>query len=614
MLSGSDFDNQQVNRAIRSKHLHSAQQPVPDSCFQMLTLLSGFLLLLFAALLISDGLLPLGTQSEVMVEEWQTVLFSAIETEQIVNDVQDLHTSLHDRSGLLIKALDMSCPSVRPSLCTDVGDGYSCDVRGIPFYEDWEMLLDIGIQPTNITTRSQRTYNWTLANNDLTYLTTMSFETTLNIWQWILSAVGIFNAILFFLVLLILWAVAIPKRQHEIQNIFVRKSRAFIWLFWISTLMIWGFAIMSTAGTFVLSDFCFQSPGENTIELMFGNKTQAEHSFLSKEFWSYHIDGCPMEQYPSSLQEEIENWTSLLGPTVDLHDALQRMPVTQFELMCGPGSRRFNNDLKLATSHLQSEICSLVQTLTSLRRVLECRRWSPQFESIIYQSVCELGTQEVGWTAMSQWIIVVMSLTIWTFQETFRSSTNRETLPRSNNGRLQQRQHKKRFQDDRLGKFPEIPAGSTEARFVGKDQPPSISQAPTFESHTSNVSESAMSQFQDEPVDETKRARMDPSEVIPTVVHRNDIMTIGVEGQLYLQSFSDLSSVTQNQAVENSEQDGRFSPKKASVVPLHALNDTLAIPKPPSTKKNRGVELAAISRFTIAGDSSEDDEEDLESL
>ncbi|CAJ1962667.1 unnamed protein product [Cylindrotheca closterium] len=614
--SGSDFDDQQVDpasihRAI--KRQSADQESEPGSCFKMLTLLSGFMLLLFSCLLCSDGLLPLGIQSDLMIEEWHNVIYSAIETEQIVNDVQDLQSSLYKGSTLLIQTLNMSCPSVQPSLCVEVGDSYTCNVTGIPLHENWEVLLDIGMWPMNITTRSQETYNWNLANHDLTYLTTMPFETVLKAWQWILRAVAICNATLFFLALLVLWSIAIPKRQHAVQDTFVRQSRTFFVLFWISTVLIWIFAIMSLAGTFVLSDFCIQSPSENTIELMFSNTTNAGQSFLSKEFWNYHIDGCPLEEYPDSLQEEIVNWSSRLGPTRDLHDALRKIPTTQFELICGAGSGELSYDLRFATSYIQTEICSLVQTLTSLRLVLECKRWSPQFESIVYQGVCEHGTNEAGWTAMAEWIIVVMSLTIWTFQESFRGSTNRNPTHRSTNSRQQHKQ----LHDDRLGKSPINPTHAIEAPFVGMHQHPNISAAPTHaESQKIDPTNSQFLEVSSKPVD--------PPEFNPTIVDRNEIMSIEAEEPLNLQSFPNSNSATQNRTVEKirvknttqdlelhtREQNGEYETQYSSGIQHCDTYNTLPVPVP---RGPSAVGQAASSRFQIAGyDCNEDN--DLESL
>lgn len=627
--SGSNSSGRQLGTAftfkgVRSKRQggsmvrSSIQEHEPDSCFQILTLFAGFMLLLFVILLCSDGLLPLGLQSDSIMEDWHKVMFSSLETKKIIQDVQQVQSLIYDRSVLLHRTLDRSCPAVRPSLCTQVGDSYSCNVRGIPLHEFWDIFLDIGIQPTNITTRAQETYNWTLANQDLHTLSALPLERSLNVWKWILRAAGICNAILLGLILLVLWSVAVPNLQCAIQNDFVRKSRAFVWLFWIATFCVWVVAIASLAGTFVLSDFCVQSPADHTVDLLFGNEATASgQSFLSQEFWKYHIDGCPAEEYPDSFQTEIEKWSDMLGPAKNLQDALEILPAAQFELVCG-ADRSQLQDLQLATSHLEAELCTIVQTLASLRRSLKCANWYPHFESIVYESVCEHGTFGVGWTALAEWIIVVMSLTVWTF-DVWRSPLIR----REPTLRIQPAPKKRRLQDDKLGKFPVVQSRSTEESLVERRTTPALPDAHLSDWTARPVYTSDLAAFAQipqvpvHPMEEKRRLPLDPPASDGTASEVTDSVTSEMWEESQPHSFfpepptPEIERVaTRGLGFHSMEHHDDYESMNTQGNMRHDMNNTLPVPR--FMARNSSNELAASSLFQLEDDSS--DEEDLVSL
>jgi hypothetical protein len=366
--------------------------------FRILTVIAGSILMLSAMLLITKGVLQLDAQAESMTKEWQQLRWSSMETKGIIDTLQQLQPSLYEETLTVYRLLDQHCPAIRTDICSE---DQNCNVKGIPLESNWEALLDSQIQPRNVLNWIQAP-NWTSAQADLDRFESMPVETTLDSWRWALAASTICNILLFVLVFLILWAIAMPKCQFTFQEYFISTSPAFPWLFWLLTLAGWAFAILFLVGSFVASDACVESPSAITAKLFLGNGTHGSgyESFLPTTFWEYYLEGCPLDAYPSTVQDEVSKWAVLIPPTNALNQALNELSEAEFDILCTTdGGNMLLNDLQAAVSTLSWQLCGVTQSMVSLREMLRCKWWYPHFQSMAYKSTCLSGTEGIGWAA-----------------------------------------------------------------------------------------------------------------------------------------------------------------------------------------------------------------------
>jgi hypothetical protein len=366
--------------------------------FRVLTVIAGSILMLSAMLLITKGVLQLDAQAESMTKEWQQLQWSSMETKGIIDTLQHLQPSLYEETLTVYRLLDQHCPAIRTDICRE---DQSCNVKGIPLESNWEAWLDSQIQPHNVLSWIQDP-NWTSVQADLDRFESIPVETTLGSWRWALAASTICNILLFVLVFLILWATAMPNCQFTFQEYFISTSPAFPWLFWLLTLAGWAFAIFFLVGSFIASDACVESPSAITAKLFFGNGTHDSgyESFLPTTFWDYYLEGCPLDAYPSTVQDEVSKWAVLIPPTNALNQALNELSEAEFDMLCTPdGGNMLLNDLRAAVSTLSWQLCEVTQSMVSLREMLRCKWWYPHFQSMAYTSTCLSGTEGIGWAA-----------------------------------------------------------------------------------------------------------------------------------------------------------------------------------------------------------------------
>eukprot|EP00980_Cylindrotheca_fusiformis_P018700 scaffold6226_cov118-Cylindrotheca_fusiformis.AAC.14 len=433
--------------------------------FRIITVIAGSVLMISIIFLIIKGVLQLDAQADSILKDWRQLQWSSLETKEVLNMIQSRQLSLYEETEATFRLLDQSCPAVRNSVCDDKND---CNVEGIPKASSWKEWLDYGLRPKKTLLWLQAT-NWTSAKADFDSLDSKPVVETLENWRKALAASTVCNTVLFFLVFLILWAIAMPNRQLDFQEYFISTSPAWSWLFWSLTLAAWALAFLFLLGSFIVSDACVESPNSIAASLLWGEEVEGSdyQSFLPKTFLTYFIDGCPLDAHPSVIQDEIVKWSALIPPTNELNDALNGLSAAEFDIVCMQGgSSVVLDDLQSTISSLSSELCEEAQTLASLRERLRCEYWYPHFKSMIYESTCSIVAQGLGWASMAEWIVVIMCLTIWTFREAFR--TGRGVSSRSSHlvdwswGRRLGSSSNPRREEDKLGKFPTLRPNSTE--------------------------------------------------------------------------------------------------------------------------------------------------------
>jgi hypothetical protein len=415
--------NRHLESSIHNSRYNYTHAALLLQRFRIATVLAGCLLIISSMLLITNGVLRLDAEAQNTTEEWKKLKFSAMETKGSVKQFQEHQSVILQQTFEVYYLLSDHCPGIRTNICSLKNNTFTCNIKGIPLETDWQIWLRHNIYPSSIIEFGEA-LDWTSAQADLQRFEQAPFEEALDAWRKALSTALVGCIFLSILVFLILWSIAFPDLQFRYQKYFISESPyAFPLIYWFLMIAGWVFGIAFLVVALVTADACADSPSSIIATLFFGNETDNQYySFLPKTYWSYYLAGCPEQMYPYNIaQEQISKWGDLIPPTAALSNALKvqsQLSGTTSQLTCNSNT---TDDLEQAVAILELQLCEATQIFVSLRLQLSCNRWYPHYQSIVYESVCSKGCQSLGWASMAQWIILIMSVAIWTFRASFQA-------------------------------------------------------------------------------------------------------------------------------------------------------------------------------------------------
>jgi hypothetical protein len=124
--------------------------------------------------------------------------------------------------------------------------------------------------------------------------------------------------------------------------------------------------------------------------------------------------GCPEDKPPTELGNYISTIADALPGLEQVFRTFQGGAAEIFKV-CGGQP----NLLEAAGDSATDLLCRVGELLVDLRSYLACDNWYPLYETLAYETVCYSGTEGFAWVAITQFVIVFMTMIILTLRMAF---------------------------------------------------------------------------------------------------------------------------------------------------------------------------------------------------
>lgn len=236
-------------------------------------------------------------------------------------------------------------------------------------------------------------------------------------WDWSLYVALAANICLALVGFGIMWCIAMsdgPPIQRFLNAPFCWcSSTVFSTSFWMLFLLAWAFGMWFSIQTVLTVDTCStDASGAIPVELM--NRFESKHP----------VSAPLMSQWRSALQEcstigkvsrteDSQPWDSLMRSTQRLSAALQSLPPNIYYDVCGVAVW----PLQDATLKLQKELCDMQEAWEGAQWIeKECQQWTASYASLRNDSICNQGSTILLWLSVTQMLILVSAMVVWTFR------------------------------------------------------------------------------------------------------------------------------------------------------------------------------------------------------
>jgi hypothetical protein len=308
----------------------------------------------------------------------------------------------------LLDQLNSYCPNVKPKICENIETVTNCNYQGLPYGLMVNTVVDyLSILP-NVLSNEIVDFRSDLSQ---TVQLIQDWQSTLDDFDWALRTAIAISLLLALLCIYIFMGVVLAW-QNKLPRAFPCMRSSFILpLFILLVFLSWIMSSVFVMGSMALADVCVDAPDVKLLALVQRNEISETITSLVQ----YFVSGCADRNTPQDLSHRIDMIFQAMTQMKDFRTIVQH-PGQDFQTLCGQDPTAMTIAAELA----ESQLCTSAHFLSDVRSHFNsCPNWYPLYETAAYDTMCYSGTDGLAWLAITQCIIVFVSMLVLTMRVAF---------------------------------------------------------------------------------------------------------------------------------------------------------------------------------------------------